>query len=151
MYKYILAALVTASVYFLFLSEPYPNSLDFRGITFASKVNNNNSQDKGIDIFRYSDKSGDHVFMFAIMNDTSTSLKGLSDHYLKLFKGQGYKFKQEDSRYIGINADNIIYLTRSKSFEGLAMFATTVDPLDSNGRSNDDTIFMDLEFFTISK
>ncbi len=151
MYKYILAAVVAGTAYFLFFSEPYPNSFEFRGITFGSKENENNSEDKGVDIYRYSDKSGDYVFMFAILNDTSATANGVSNQYLNVFKQQGYKFKREGNRYIGSKANDLIYMTQAKKFEGLVVLAKTKESSDLGRPSDADDIFADLEKFSIEK
>jgi len=148
MYKYALVGLFAVVAYFVVFKDSYPSKVEFRGHTLGSKEDNNNTVDKNLDIFSYRDKSNHHVLVFAIRNNSEFTLTDLSEQYLGRFQHQGYKFKRNGARHLGVKADEAIYMTEAKNIEGIIMYiekGSSPIPRAPNDGAN---IFSDLENFS---
>jgi hypothetical protein len=122
MNKYIFVAIACVASYFFIFKDSYPKTVEFNGHTFSSKTNNNNSLNKDIDIFSYSDKSNHHALMFAITNNLAITLSDLSKQYLRRFEEQGYSFSKNGTRLLGKKSDEVIYMTESPNINALIVY-----------------------------
>lgn len=148
MNKLAFIAVLAVAAYFFVIKDPYPDTINFHGHTFSSKEDHNNSSND-LDIYKYSDSSKNHNFMFAISNDAAVTLTDLSEVYLNLFKQQGFKFKEQDNRHLGIHKDTVIYIANSGNINGVVVFATRKDASTPTAIGDANSIFFDLETFIL--
>jgi len=146
--KYALIGIFAVVAYYVFLMDSYPSSVEFQGYTLGSKQDNNDTTEKKLDIFSYRDKTNHHLLLFAMKNDTEFTVSDLLDLYLKNFKSQGVKFKKSGGRYLGVKADEAIYITESKSFKGVIVYVEKGGLPMPNKPSDGANIYIDMEYFT---
>ena len=148
MYKYLFVAFVAALGYFMFFYDSYPSNFDFRENTFGVKEDQNNTLDKEFEIFSYKDKSNHHVLIFAIRNRSELTLDDLTKQYLGRFQYQGFKFKSDAARHVGVKGDEVIYMTILKNIEGVIIYIEKGGVSKPNNQSDVSVVFIDLENFT---
>jgi hypothetical protein len=149
MNKYVLVVIVFVASYFLIFKDSYPNAVEFNGHTLSSKEDNNNSRNKDLDIFSYSDKSNHHVLMFAITNDAAITLSDLSKQYLGRFEYQGYSFSKSGTNFIGRKSDEIIYMAESPNINALIVYIEKGASQSPRHPSDAAGLFNELENFLL--
>ncbi len=146
--KYAIIAIVSVAAYFLVFKDPYPDTIKFQGHSFSSKEDINDTLND-LDIFKYRDVSNNHNLMFAISKDKGVTLTDLSDIYINMFERQGYNFKEQDDKYLGINADTKIYMAESKNIKGVVVYIAKADSAAPTKIEDATSIFFDIESFTL--
>jgi|GEM_PF-3267169 len=147
MYKIIGVAALVAIGYFMFFNSSYPDKISFQGNVLSNKQDNNNSLNKEIDAFSYSDVSRHHNMMFAILNDSKVTVAGILDQYTGRFRHQGFRFTNEENRYLGKRNDERLYIGSLQHQRGIIAYVVKADADAPNFIEDADTLFLDLESY----
>jgi len=147
MKNYVIIAVIVAVVYVVFFKDPYPSTVEFNGHTLGSKEDNNDTVDKKFDIFSYRDSSNHHILMFGIRNNSTNTLDSLKELYIANFQRQGFKFKEDGERQLGIKKDEAIYVTEAKNMEAIVMYVEKGGSSIPTSPSDGSSVFTDLEYF----
>jgi len=147
MKNYVIVAVIAAVLYVVFIKDPYPSTVEFNGYTLGSKEDNNDTVDKEFDIFSYRDSSNHHILMFAIRNNSTRTLDSLKELYIANFQRQGFKFKEDGERQLGLKGDEAIYVTETKNMEAIVMYVEKGSSSIPTSPSDGSSIYTDLEYF----
>ena len=73
----------------------------------------------------------------------------LLDFYVNNFKGQGFRFRNSEGRYLGTKGDEVIYMTRAPGIDSAIAYIqkSTEAPTSIRGASD---IFSDLENYSFN-
>jgi hypothetical protein len=147
MKNYVVVAVIVAVLYVIFFKDPYPSTVEFNGYTLGSKEDNNDTVDKEFDIFSYRDNTNHHVLIFGVRNNSTFTVDDLTKQYVSNFQRQGYKFKEEGTRHLGIKGDEVIYITEAKNMEAIVMYVEKGGSPMPTSPSDGSSVFTDLEYF----
>lgn len=147
MYKIIGVVALVAFGYFMFFNSSYPDKISFQGNVLSNKQDNNNSLNKEIDVFSYSDASRHHNMMFAILNDSEITVARTLHQYKGRFKHQGFRFTNEGNRYLGKRNDERLYISSLKNLRGIVAYIAKADADSPDFIADADMLFLDLESY----
>ena len=143
--RFVVPILVVVGVYFLFFSSNLPGDIEFQGHTLGPRESVENNSLKEFDIYSYSDDSRDRLLLLVMSStDESPPPAELLAFYIQNFKAQGFSFKTDDKRHLGIKGDEVIYMTLAPRIDSAVAYIekSATAPTSMRGASD---IFSNLE------
>ena len=121
--KLVLVLTACVAVYFLFVANDLPDKMEFQGHTLGprTKVENNSLRD--FEIYSYADWNNQHVLFFLLPDTQSVSSQELMEFYGASFKAQGFRFRKQDNRHLGLKSDEAIYMTLAPAMNAVVVYA----------------------------
>ena len=107
----VLLFIVFLTMYFIVFDNNPPKEIEFQGHTLGPREETENNSIKDFRIFNYKDRSGNHMLLLLMLEDDSATLNELLAVYVSIFKAQGYEFRTDGVRHLGLKGDEAIYLT----------------------------------------
>jgi len=98
-------------------SDSPPSDIEFDGTNF-SHASTQASSGKKFDIARYESTNRELILITPYEN---SDLDRFSLVYTATFRAQGFKFKSEGSKHIGVGPSRIVYLTTSPQLKSLSI------------------------------
>ena len=143
--KLVVPVLLLVAAYFIFFASDLPGDIEFQGHTLGPRERVENNSLKEFEIYSYSDRSRNHVLLIVMSSaDDSPSRGELLAFYIQNFKAQGFKFKQDDERHLGIKGDEVIYMTVAPRIDSAVAYIEKSEEAATSLRGASD-IFSDLE------
>ena len=149
MAKPVLIAVIALLVYFVVFYDRMPKELVYRGNTLGPRQSVENNSNRDFEIVTYKDRSNYHQLVFLIPEDDSVTTQDLLDFYSANFKAQGFAFKNDGARRLGLKGDEVIYFTIARKMNAaIAYIEKGPAPLpESPGDATD--VFASLAGFTL--
>jgi hypothetical protein len=145
-----LVVIIAVAAYFIFFANSLPKNIEYRGNTLGPRQDVENNSIKNFDIVSYNDKSNYHILLFLMPEDESVTTQELVDVYIVSFEAQGYKFRKDGNKHLGLKGDEVIYMTiAARMNAAVAYIEKDSKPVPRNpGDAND--IFSSLVDFSFN-
>ena len=136
------------AVYFFFFASNMPREIEYRGQTLGPREQIENNSSRNFDIYSYSDRTNHHVMLFVMAKDETATSQQLLEFYISNFEAQGFNFRSQDNRFLGIKGDEVIYMTKAPKIDSaIAYLEKGPDPFPSS-LSGASSVFSDLENYS---
>lgn len=148
---FITGMLMICAIIYSYQPSSFPREIVFLGHTLSSWQNNNNSQEKELDIISYRSQTQQRVLLFAKRNNSKVSTDHLLQQYLGRFQFQGFTFTEDEKRRLGQRQDERLYLTASKTFDGIVVYIEKGANKHSSATNNLTKTFSAMEKYDFRK
>lgn len=145
--KVLVALAIFVLVYFVFIKDDFPKYVEFQGLKYGpSKLQKSN--DSLSKIVRYNSPSVENTdYLLILMPDKDT---GGLEGWVKLFSAslirQGYKFRRDGERKVGLRGNDIFYMLKNSDANLISSFVVEGDRNDPQTISAAGSLFIDLGY-----
>ena len=144
----VLLIIIFLAMYFIVFDNKPPKEIAFQGHTLGPREETEYNSIKDFRIFSYKDVSGNHMLLLLMLEDDSATVKELLAVYVGIFKAQGFKFRTDGDRHLGLKGDEVIYLTIAANLDSVIGYLEK-DPDRRPAKPDDaESLYSALEIFS---